>query len=90
MYHSSRNISCRIGYLKVSRLCVCMKVKVFLRINQKPLTSSKPKCVRWVFKLSEYQFDIDLVNGCNNAVSDALSCEDDKNELHVLAVTRFS
>lgn len=46
--------------------------------------------MRWVFKLSEYQFDIDLVNGCNNAVSDALSCEDDKNELHVLAVTRFS
>lgn len=46
--------------------------------------------MRWVFKLNEYQFDIDLVNGCNNAVRDALSCEDDKNELHVLAVTRFS
>lgn len=38
MYHSSRNISCHMGYLKVSRLCVCMKV----------FSSNQPKTIDFI------------------------------------------
>lgn len=69
--------------------------KFLLRTDHKPLTfimtSAKPKCSRWALELSEYQFDIEHVKGCDNAVSDALSrapIEDDEIELPVMVVTR--
>lgn len=49
----------------------------------------KLKCLCWVFELSEYQFDIEYVKGCDNVVSDVLSCvfiEDDEIELFVMVV----